>query len=163
MEKDQKQEENTRLIREAVELADQNVYTGKGGPFGAIITRNGEIIAAAANCVIADNDPTAHAEIVAIREACKKTENYFLEDCEIFCSCEPCPMCLGAIYWAHIKTVYYCADRDDAARAGFDDSLIYSELLLDVGKRKLPVIRISPEIGNIPFKKWIQFTEKKPY
>lgn len=144
-------------------MADKNVPGGKGGPFGAVIVRNGEILSVAANHVLADNDPTAHAEIVAIREACKLTQNYFLEDAEIFCSCEPCPMCLGAIYWAHIKTIYYCADRQDAAAAGFDDSLIYKELQTDLKDRKIPVIRIHPELGKQPFDTWNAFIEKKLY
>lgn len=152
-----------RYIKEAINIAETNVLSGNGGPFGAVIVRNGEILASAGNNVIGDNDPTAHAEIVAIRDACRKTGNYFLDDCEIFCSCEPCPMCLGAIYWAHIKTIYYCADRMDAANAGFDDSMIYEEIKLPYNQRKIPVIKITDEQGNIPFKKWNELADKKIY
>lgn len=150
-------------IRQSVSIARANVPTGKGGPFGAVIVRDGEVLSAAGNCVLHDNDPTAHAEIVAIREACRKTGSYFLEGAEIYCSCEPCPMCLGAIYWAHISTVYYCADRHDAAAGGFDDSLIYEEIARAPDDRKISFIRLDAEKGKEPFQTWINFQERKPY
>lgn len=152
-----------RFIRESVRIAGANVATGKGGPFGAVIVRDGEVLAAAGNCVLQDNDPTAHAEIVAIREACRKQGSYFLEGAEIYCSCEPCPMCLGAIYWAHISTIYYCADRLDAANGGFDDSMIYEEIGKAPEDRKIPFIRLDSENGKSPFDAWINFTGRKPY
>jgi len=156
-------EEILQYISMALKIAEENIAKGHGGPFGAVIVKNGEIIAASGNQVTGTNDPTAHAEIVAIREACSKTGNFFLEDAEIFCSCEPCPMCLGAIYWAHIKTIYYSANRQDAAQAGFDDSFIYNEIEAEAENRKIPIIRIKPQAGKIPFDSWAKFNEKIPY
>ena len=119
-----------KFMREAIRLAVENVKQGTGGPFGAVVVKEGKIIAACANTVTPDCDPTAHAEVNAIREACRKLDTFQLGGCEIYASCEPCPMCLGAIYWARPSRVYYASTKEDAALAGFDDSLIYKEIAL---------------------------------
>lgn len=124
------------LIREAFRLAEDNVRNG-GGPFGAVIAKDGEIISTGVNRVTATNDPTAHAEVSAIRDACRKLDTFDLSGCEIYSSCEPCPMCLGAIYWAHLDKIYFGNNKNDAKKIGFDDSFIYDELELPRGKRKL--------------------------
>jgi len=124
----------------AIQLAKENVSSGKGGPFGAVIVKDGEIIARAMNEVTSTDDPTAHAEVVAIRRACSKLQSYQLEGCEIYSSCEPCPMCLGAIYWARPEKVYYAATKDDAATSGFDDDFIYKEISLPGEERSVPFI-----------------------
>jgi tRNA(Arg) A34 adenosine deaminase TadA len=121
---------NKEYMRKAIDLAIENVKNG-GGPFGAVIVKNGEIVSTGVNRVTANNDPTAHAEVGAIRAACEKLGTFMLDGCEIYSSCEPCPMCLGAIYWAHIDRLYYGCNKSDAADAGFDDSFIYKELELD--------------------------------
>mgnify|MGYP002750922851 CR=1 FL=1 len=125
------------LMRKAIVLAEENVDNG-GGPFGAVIARNGEIIATGVNRVTAEHDPTAHAEVSAIRAACKKLGTFDLSGCEIYTSCEPCPMCLGAIYWARLDKMYYANTKTDAKDIGFDDSFIYDELELKPADRKLP-------------------------
>lgn len=124
------------LMREAIRLSEENVANG-GGPFGAVIARDGEIVATGVNRVTADHDPTAHAEVRAIRAACKKLNTFDLSGCEIYSSCEPCPMCLGAIYWAHLDRLYYGNDKSDAKKIGFDDSFIYDELELPPNRRHL--------------------------
>ncbi len=124
------------LMREAIRLSEENVANG-GGPFGAVIARDGEIVATGVNRVTADHDPTAHAEVRAIREACKKLNTFDLSGCEIYSSCEPCPMCLGAIYWAHLDRLYYGNDKTDAKEIGFDDSFIYDEIALPTDRRHL--------------------------
>jgi len=135
----------------------------KGGPFGAVVVRDGKIIAVAGNCVTSSNDPTAHAEVVAIREACKSMETFDLSGCEIYASCEPCPMCLGAIMWARIDKLYYAADRNDAAMAGFDDELFYTELALPIDQRILKPTQLLSEEANIVFEKWLDTIDKIPY
>jgi len=147
----------------AIKTAEENFLSGKGGPFGAVVVRDGEIIAMAGNCVTSTNDPTAHAEVVAIREACKKLATFDLSGCEIFASCEPCPMCLGAIMWARIDKLYYAADRNDASRAGFDDELFYTELALPNNQRMLYPTQILRKEANEVFDKWIDTIEKIPY
>ena len=122
-------------MQRAIDLAIENVRSGQGGPFGAVIVRGGEIIAEGVNQVTAHHDPSAHAEIVAIRRACQLTGHFELKDCEIYASCEPCPMCLGAIYWARLGGLYFAANRQDAAAIGFDDSLIYDEIALDLSEQ----------------------------
>ena len=124
----------------AIQLSIDNVRSGRGGPFGAVVVRDGNIIAEGANQVTSTNDPTAHAEMVAIREACGKLGAFELEACEIYTSCEPCPMCLGAIYWARLSRVYFANADADASRVGFDDSLIYRELALPYSQRKIPMV-----------------------
>jgi len=150
------------LLRRAIALAGENIEKG-GGPFGAVIVRNGEVIAEAVNRVTLENDPTAHAEVEAIRQAGKVLGNFDLSDCEIYASCEPCPMCLGAIYWARIPVVYYASDRKEAEAAGFDDSLIYEELEKDPGARKLVMEQVAePEAAEL-FKKWTGKSDKTAY
>jgi len=148
---------------EAIKKAEENIITGKGGPFGAVVVRNGEIISAVGNCVTSTNDPTAHAEVVAIREACKTLDTFDLSGCEIYASCEPCPMCLGAIMWARIDKLYYAANRIDASRAGFDDELFYTELALPIEKRSLKPIQLLQKEANVIFDKWVEETNKIPY
>src|SRR5688572_3109691 len=125
------------FMREAIRLSITNVDTGNGGPFGAVIVKNGKIIARGANSVLSNNDPTAHAEVVAIREACNVLGSFQLDGCEIYTSCEPCPMCLGAIYWARPDKVYYANTKEDAAKIDFDDAHIYEELEFPLSERKL--------------------------
>ena len=138
----------------AIDLASKNVKNGNGGPFGAIIVKDGEIIATGVNNVTSNNDPTAHAEITAIRNACAKLNSFQLEGCEIYSSCEPCPMCLGAIYWARPKALYFAANKNDAAAVGFDDSFIYSELKLDYPNRKIKTEVINLKNKTQPFIDW---------
>src|SRR6185312_14282138 len=127
-----------KYMREAIALSKKAIENNEGGPFGCIVVKDDKIIGRGNNKVILDNDPTAHAEIVAIRDACKYLGTFQLSGCEIYTSCEPCPMCLGAIYWARPEKIYYANTREDAADAGFDDSTIYKEINLDVKKRKIP-------------------------
>ncbi len=155
--------DNNKYMLKAIKMAEENFRSGNGGPFGAVVVRNGEIIAAAGNCVTSTNDPTAHAEVVAIREACKKLETFDLSGCEIFASCEPCPMCLGAILWSRIGKLYYAADRNDASRAGFDDELFYRELSLSNDERLLKPTQMLQEEAIKVFDKWIDTTDKIQY
>lgn len=148
---------------EAIKLARENISSGKGGPFGAVIVKNGEIIARGANHVIADNDPTAHAEIVAIREACKVLGNFQLEGCEIYTSCEPCPMCLGAIYWARPEKLYFASSRHDAADAGFDDHFIYQEIETEINDRKIETQQMLQNEAKHVFDLWKRTEKKIPY
>lgn len=150
-------------MERAIELAVENVRSGAGGPFGAIIVRNDRVLATGVNQVTATNDPSAHAEVVAIRAACKTLETYQLHDCEIYSSCEPCPMCLGAIYWARPKAYYFACNRDSAAKAGFDDAFIYDQICLMPAHRAIPGIELFPEIGLKPFEEWIRSTTKREY
>jgi tRNA(Arg) A34 adenosine deaminase TadA len=152
-----------KFMLEAIRKAQENIETGKGGPFGAVVVRDGEIIASVGNRVTSTNDPTAHAEVVAIREACIVLDTFDLSGCEIFASCEPCPMCLGAIMWARIDKLYYAADRKDASRAGFDDELFYTELALPVEKRLLTPTQLLQEKANEVFNRWIGDSKKIPY
>lgn len=149
-------------MQKAVELAVENVRQG-GGPFGAVITRDGEIIATGVNRVTTRHDPTAHAEISAIRAACEKLNTFDLSGCEIYTSCEPCPMCLGAIYWAHIDKIYYGCNKQDAAAAGFDDSFIYDELALPPTHRTKPSEVLLPEEALQAFREWNVKTDKIAY
>lgn len=126
------------FLKEAIQLAKENIRSGKGGPFGALIVKDGKIIASGTNLVTSTNDPTAHAEITAIRNACNVISHFQLDDCIIYSSCEPCPMCLGAIYWARPARLVFAATRHDAADSGFDDSLIYNEISLPGNNRKIP-------------------------
>ncbi|MBO5465894.1 MAG: nucleoside deaminase [Prevotella sp.] len=150
------------LMKRACQLAEESVKRG-GGPFGAVIARNGEIISEGSNNVTIHNDPTAHAEVTAIRNATAKLGTYDLSGCEIFTSCEPCPMCLGAIYWAHIDKIYYGNDRKDAAQIGFDDDFIYSELSLEPNERKLPCEILMPQEAKNAFKMWTAKEDRTEY
>jgi len=150
-------------IEKALNLALENVKSGKGGPFGAIVVKEGKIIATGTNSVTTENDPTAHAEVNAIRNACKKLNSYQLDDCEIYSSCEPCPMCLGAIYWARPKKLVFAATKTDAALAGFDDSYIYDEISLKPIHRHLKTIEINSPNKTLPSKLWKDSQAKIEY
>ena len=150
------------FMREAIKLSAESVQSG-GGPFGAVIVRNGEIIARGENRVTVCNDPTAHAEVSAIREAAARMGTYDLRGCEIYSSCEPCPMCLGAIYWARLDRLYYAGTRADAANVGFDDAHIYEELPLDPSQRELPTQTLLREEAQRVFEAWAEKTDKKEY
>jgi len=155
--------DKNKYMQLAIDLAKDNVKKGFGGPFGAVIVKNGEVIAQAANSVTSTNDPTAHAEVNAIRQACKKLNTFNLSGCEIYASCEPCPMCLSAIYWARIDKVYVAATKKDAADAGFDDEFIYKELDLPENKRQLRTSELLMEEGQKPFIEWKQKADKITY
>lgn len=150
-------------MRIAIGLSEDNVKQEKGGPFGAVIVKDGVVVAASANRVIPDNDPTAHAEVSVIRLACKVLDTYNLSGCEIYTSCEPCPMCLGAIYWARIDKIYYANTRKDAANVGFDDDHIYNELACAMHQRKLPIIQMMREEALTAFNLWQNYTAKQNY
>ncbi|MDJ0688570.1 MAG: nucleoside deaminase [Xenococcaceae cyanobacterium MO_188.B32] len=154
---------NSKFMKEAIVLSQESVRSGKGGPFGAIIIKEGKIIAQGQNQVTSTNDPTAHAEIVAIREACRMLETFQLPGCELYTSCEPCPMCLGAIYWARLDKVYYANTKVDAAQIGFDDQFIYEELQLPLAQRHLPMIQMMPQEAAIAFQDWVEKTDKVEY
>lgn len=155
---------NELHMNRATALALEKMLGGNGGPFGAVIVRNGEeIIAEGWNQVTSTNDPTAHAEVVAIRNACTKLNTFQLADCEIFTSCEPCPMCLGAIYWARLKNMYYANTRYEAAEIGFDDDFLYREIGLDPAKRTIPGIRLTTSESHIPFAEWVKKPDKIKY
>lgn len=147
----------------AIQLATENVLSGAGGPFGAVVVRKGEVIATGANSVTTTNDPTAHAEVVAIRNACRELGVFQLTDCEIYTSCEPCPMCMGAIYWARPKAVYYANTKTDAAEAGFDDAFIYRELAVEPESRSLSMVHLPRVNAKESFERWIESTQKKEY
>jgi guanine deaminase len=151
------------LMKKAVQLACENVLSNHGGPFGAIVVKDGEIIGTGRNEVTATNDPTAHAEVQAIREACRKLNSFQLTDCEIYTSCEPCPMCLGAIYWARPKAVYYACTKEDAARIGFDDHFIYEQIALPKESRSIPFVQIYPDNGQQPFTAWERSNNRIDY
>ncbi|MEI8573617.1 nucleoside deaminase [Methylomonas sp. BW4-1] len=150
------------FLNQAIALACDNIDQG-GGPFGAIVVRDGEIIAASGNRVTPDLDPTAHAEIVAIRLACQKLGDFQLTDCTLYTSCEPCPMCLGAIYWARLQAVYFACDRFDAAKAGFDDGFIYTEIDKPALQRRIVMQQLSLDSANRPFQMWRIKTDKIRY
>jgi tRNA(Arg) A34 adenosine deaminase TadA len=150
-------------MAEAIRLAAENLNHKRGGPFGAVVVKNGEIIGRGVNTVVSGNDPTAHAEINAIREACLFLGSFQLDGCEIYTSCEPCPMCMGAIYWARPSKIYYAASRYDAENAGFDDSHIYRELVTPINNRKIPIQQVMEAEAREVFKKWIDLEHKVKY
>lgn len=152
-----------KFMRMAIDLSEYNVKEGQGGPFGAVIVKDGMVVARSANKVVQTNDPTAHAEVSAIRLACKELETFDLAGCEIYTSCEPCPMCLGAIYWARIDKIYYANTKADAAEIGFDDHFIYQELDLPMEKRKLPVVQLLRDEALNAFKLWSESETKTDY
>lgn len=151
------------FMREAIGLARENVHGGKGGPFGAVVVRSGRVIGRGANRVTERNDPTAHAEMVAIREACADTGTWILDDCEIYCSCEPCPMCLAAIYWARIGKVFYAAQREDAANVGFDDEFIYKELNAPIAERRVTCRQVLRNEALDAMREWAASPDKVRY
>jgi guanine deaminase len=151
------------FMEQAIRLAVENVRSGKGGPFAAMIVKQGQVIATGANSVTATNDPTAHAEVTAIREACRALHTFQLTGCELYTSCEPCPMCLGAIYWSRPDHVYFAATASDAADAGFDDSFIYEELKRAHSVRQIPFEAMMREAGLEPFREWMQKSDRVRY
>jgi guanine deaminase len=151
------------FMQRANALALEKMHENMGGPFGAVIVRDGLIVAEGWNRVTSENDPTAHAEIVAIRAACSRLRTFDLSGCEIYGNCEPCPMCLGAIYWARMARIYYSHTRADAARIGFDDAMIYGELVLPAEKRKIPAIQIVTPNARLAFDEWVRSPEKTRY
>jgi len=157
------EKDNQSHMLAAIKMAEENFLSGNGGPFGAVVVRDGAIVAISGNCVTSTNDPTAHAEVVAIREACKTLDTFDLSGCEIFASCEPCPMCLGAIMWSRIDKLYYAADRNDASVAGFDDELFYTELTLSNEKRLLKPTQLLQKEAVKVFDRWIEKTDKIQY
>lgn len=151
------------FMQKAIDEALKNVLTNHGGPFGAIVVKDGKIIGVGRNEVTASNDPTAHAEVQAIRAACSYLKDFQLIDCVIYTSCEPCPMCIGAIYWARPKAVYYACTKQEAAKIGFDDQFIYEQLELPVENRKIPMKKIFPHDGDLPFRTWENSKNKVEY
>ena len=151
------------FLQQAIQLAADNVDSGEGGPYGAVIVKDNRVIAASANKVTSAIDPTAHAEIVTIRAACKHLNDFRLTGCVLYTSCEPCPMCLGAIYWARLDTVYYACNRFDAAAANFDDSFVYDEINLLPQHRRIPMLHINLPNAREPFDIWNQKMDKIPY
>jgi tRNA(Arg) A34 adenosine deaminase TadA len=154
---------NPEFMRRAIQLATRNVVTGAGGPFAALVARDGQIVAEAANTVTATNDPTAHGEVNAIRAAAKALDSFSLAGCELYSSCQPCPMCLAAAHWARIEAIYYGASAADAARAGFDDAFLYEEFRRDQGARLLPATQLLGDEAWESFAAWIASTDKTLY
>ena len=155
-------EQDKAFMREAIRLATESVENG-GGPFGAVVVKDGEIIAGAANSVTLDNDPTAHAEVNAIRKACKKLGTFNLSGCVVYTSCEPCPLCLGALYWAHIDKIYYGNSKKDAADIDFDDDFIYAELAKPYHLRNIPMIHMLGDEAITTFRRWTEKLDKTEY
>ncbi len=151
-----------KFMRRTLEMARENIDAG-GGPFAALLVKDGEVIAGAGNRVTSMHDPTAHAEILVIREAAQKLETHDLSGCELYASCEPCPMCLGAIYWAHVSAVYFGAGRTDAEKAGFDDHMIYRELNKEPQQRSVPMKQLPSDEAREVFTKWVRTPGKEPY
>lgn len=150
-------------MRQAIDLAAANLISLKGGPFGAVVVKDGRIVGRGANAVTSSNDPTAHAEVMAIRDACKNLNTFQLDGCEIYSSCEPCPMCLGAIYWARPSKLYFAAGRQDAANAGFDDSYIYEQIPLPANQRDIVTKQFLTEEAVVVFNDWVKMEQKTPY
>jgi tRNA(Arg) A34 adenosine deaminase TadA len=151
------------FMARAIQLSMENVLSGRGGPFGAVVVKNGAILSEGVNQVTSTNDPTAHAEVIAIREACSKLGVFDLEGCDIYTSCEPCPMCLGAIYWARLSRIYFAGAAVDASKIGFDDSLIYRELAQPQSQRKIPMIQMMREEALAAFRAWQNKPDKIAY
>ncbi|MBN8835174.1 MAG: tRNA-specific adenosine deaminase [Niastella sp. SCN 39-18] len=152
-----------KFMQEAILLSGQSIYKNEGGPFGCVIVKGNEIVGRGYNKVTSHNDPTAHAEVEAIRDACKNLKSFQLQDCEIYTSCEPCPMCLGAIYWARPKIVYFANNRQDAADIGFDDSMIYEEMKSPIEERKIPIKNLGREEAIKIFEAWKNKPDKTEY
>ena len=154
---------NHLLMARAIQLSVENVRSGKGGPFGAVVAKEGSIIAEGVNQVTSSNDPTAHAEVLAIRHACQKLGDFELKGCELYTSCEPCPMCLAAIYWARLARVYFGNLAEDASKVGFDDSFIYREIVQPYAQRRIPMIQMMREEALAAFREWDEKPNKIPY
>lgn len=152
-----------KFMREAIRISIEKMRRNHGGPFGAVVVKNNRIVGRGWNRVTSSNDPTAHAEVMAIRDACRRLKTFSLEGCELYTSCEPCPMCLAAIYWARLKRVYFGNTRQDAARIGFDDDLIYHEVARPVSKRSLPMKRLLETETLAAFAEWQRKPDKIPY
>lgn len=155
--------EDIIFLRQAIDLAQRGMDSGRGGPFGCIVVRNGEVIGEGSNGVTSTNDPTAHAEIMAIRDACRRLGGYQLTDCTVYTSCEPCPMCLGALYWARPRRVVYAATRQEAAAAGFDDDFIYREIDQPLDRRKIPFDHQPSAAAAELFARWKEKADKRLY
>jgi len=155
--------DDKKFLQQTIALAVENVQTDKGGPFAALVVKDGKVIATGTNLVTSNNDPTAHAEITAIRNACKQLGSFQLDDCTLYSSCEPCPMCLGAIYWARPKRLVFAADKQQAAAAGFDDAFIYKELELNYIERSLQTLHAAEDNDNLPFERWKESGNKIKY
>ncbi len=156
-------EQDEKFMRRAIELAQSGMNAGAGGPFGAVVVRDGEIVGEGFNRVTSTNDPTAHAEIVAIRAACEQLNSFQLDGCTIYTSCEPCPMCLGAIYWARPDKIFFACTREDAANIGFDDHFIYEEIERTIEERRIKSINFLREEGLTVFKNWANKADKTKY
>ncbi|MEZ5429539.1 MAG: nucleoside deaminase [Pyrinomonadaceae bacterium] len=156
-------EQDEKFMRRAIELAQNGIDANDGGPFGAVVVKDGRIVAEGWNQVTSTNDPTAHAEIVAIRKACAELNSFQLEGCTVYTSCEPCPMCLGAIYWARPERMLFACTREDAARVGFDDEMIYEELQADFPARRIKTINFMREEGFSVFENWAKKADKTEY
>ena len=156
-------DQQKKFMREAIRLSMENVQSDNGGPFGTIIVKNGKIIATGVNEVTKSNDPTAHAEMIAIRNACEKLNSFQLDECDIYCSCEPCPMCLGAIYWARPKSIYFANSKKDAAEINFDDNFIYQEIKLPIHERKLTITQLLRDEAQFVFLQWQESENKIEY
>jgi guanine deaminase len=154
---------NRKFLREAIQLSIEKCQAGEGGPFGAVVVRNDEVVGRGWNRVTSTRDPTAHAEMTAIRDACRRLDTFSLAGSDIYTSCEPCPMCLAAIYWARLDRVYYAATRQDAAAAGFDDSRIYDELAMDIGSRSVPMVQDLHDEACGAFRAWLHKAGRTPY
>ena len=154
---------NHPFMQEAIRLSLDKMREGCGGPFGAVVVKDGHIISRGWNQVTTSNDPTAHAEVVAIREACAVLNSFSLHGCELYASCEPCPMCLGAIYWSRVDRLYFAASRQDAASAGFDDALIYEEIPRPFGERRLPTEQMLRDEATAAFQEWLTRTDRVRY
>ena len=154
---------DAKYMRMAIELATENVRSGKGGPFGAVIVRDGEVIASEANSVTSTNDPTAHAEVNAIRAACAKLATFQLDGCDVYTSCEPCPMCLAALYWSRCRAIFYGNTAGDAAAAGFDDSFLYDEVRRPLSERRIPIAQVLGDEAIASFQAWTKSTERIDY
>ncbi len=156
-------EGNRAFMQEAIALATENVASGRGGPFGAVVVKDGKVIATGVNLVTASNDPTAHAEVTAIRNACQTLGTFQLEGCEVYTSCEPCPMCLAAIYWARCRAIYYGNSADDAAKVGFDDAFLYEEMKKPMSDRTIPMVQMLPDEAWASFAAWRDTAVKVVY
>lgn len=152
-----------KFMQEAIALSRSGINNNEGGPFGCVIVKGEEIVGRGNNKVTSSNDPTAHAEVVAIRDACKNLGTFQLDDCEVYTSCEPCPMCLGAIYWARPRIIYFANNREDAADAGFDDSMIYDEMAASIEERKIPIKKIGRDEAIKVFGEWKEKADKTAY
>jgi tRNA(Arg) A34 adenosine deaminase TadA len=156
-------ESQKAFMRQAIELAKNGMLSGNGGPFGCVIVKGGKIVGQGSNMVLKTKDPTAHAEVVAIRDACKNLEHFQLDGCEVYTSCEPCPMCLGAIFWARPSKVYYACTKEDAAEAGFDDDFIYQEIEVKPENRQIPMVPLMREESLKAFELWKEKGDKTLY